>query len=251
MGCHVDDLLVVAPFSLRPKIEESLSATFPIDSWEHDQFEFLGSQIKAGNGVVQVLQEKYATTRLFLLDIPQGAKDDDPADEELVSDNRSLIGALSWMSAQSRPDLTCSVSMAQQLQKNPTIGDLRFTNATANKATQFKDHGLMFHPIDGDRIMLIVYHDAAWANVPEPDPLEDYYVLSPEDDQAGLQSEGPYVNEKQRKAKKGSSKVASQLGVLVTFADRGVLNNQPARQLQHRRLEVKGRPKSVQEHIRC
>ncbi|OLP92925.1 Copia protein [Symbiodinium microadriaticum] len=227
VGCHVDDLLVVAPSSFRVKIEESLSATFPIDSWEHDQFEFLGSQIKVGDGVVQVLQEKYATTRLFLLDIPQGAKDDDPADEELVSDNRSLIGALSWMSAQSRPDLTCSVSMAQQLQKNPTIGDLRFTNATANKATQFKDQGLTFHPIDGNRIMLIVYHDAAWANVPEPDPLEDYYVLSPEDDLAGLQNEGPYMNEKQRKAKKGSSKVASQLGVLVTFADRGVLNNQP------------------------
>ena len=46
-------------------------------------------------------------------------------------------------------------------------------------------------------------------------------MLTPEDDLAGLQNEGPYVNkENDRKAKKGSSKVASQLGVLVTFADR-------------------------------
>ena len=54
------------------------------------------------------------------------------------------------------------------------------------------------------------------------------HVLTPEDDLAGLQSEGPYVGKtKDRKAKKGNSKVASQSGVLVTFADRGALNNDP------------------------
>ena len=229
VGCHVDDLLVPAPDSLRRKIEDGLSAVFPIDTWEEGEFEFLGSQISVKGDSVEMTQEKYATTRLFQLDIPAGAEDGQLADDELVSDNRSLIVALSWMSAQSRPDLiTCSVSMAQQLQKSPTVGDLRFTNATAAKAVQFKDRGLVFHPIDLHRIMVIVYHDAAWANVPAPDPDEDFYVLSPEDDVAGLQSEGPYAGKAEsRKAKKGNSKVASQLGVLVTFADRGVLNNQP------------------------
>ncbi|CAE7324982.1 RE2, partial [Symbiodinium sp. CCMP2456] len=228
VGCHVDDLLVAAPKSFKKKIEDGLSGVFPIDTWEEGEFEFLGSQVRVNHNTVEVLQEKYATTRLFQLDIPVGAPDEQLASDELISDNRSLIGALSWMSAQSRPDLTCSVSMAQQLQKSPTIGDLRFTNSVATKATQFKDRGLVFYPIDFDRMMLIVYHDAAWANVPAPDPLEDFYVLSHEDDLAGLQSEGPYVNKEcDRKAKKGSSKVASQLGVLVTFADRGVLNNVP------------------------
>ena len=228
VGCHVDDLLVAAPVSFKDKIESGLSGVFPIDSWEQGEFEFLGSQVRVGEETVEIMQEKYASTRLFHLDIPTGAKDDEAADDELVSDNRSLIGALSWMAAQSRPDLTCAVSMAQQLQKAPSIGDLRFTNATASKATQFKDRGLVFHPVDPDRMMIIVYHDAAWANVPEPDPFEDFYVLTPEDDAAGLQKEGPYANKTDyRKAKKGSSKVASQLGVLVVFADRGALNSEP------------------------
>ena len=228
VGCHVDDLLVAAPASFKDKIESGLSGVFPIDSWEQGEFEFLGSQVRVGEEAVEIMQEKYASTRLFHLDIPTGAKDDEAADDELVSDNRSLIGALSWMAAQSRPDLTCAVSMAQQLQKAPSIGDLRFTNATASKATQFKDRGLVFHPVDPDRMMIIVYHDAAWANVPEPDPLEDFYVLTPEDDLAGLQQEGPYANKTDdRKAKQGSSKVASQLGVLVVFADRGALNSEP------------------------
>ncbi|CAE7504439.1 RE2 [Symbiodinium natans] len=228
VGCHVDDLLVVAPRSLKKKIEEALSAAFPIDSWEEDAFEFLGALIIVHSDKVMVSQEKYAATRLFNLDIPIKAKDEDEADKELQSDNRSLIGALSWLSAQSRPDLTCSVSMAQQLQKSPTIGDLRFTNAIAAKAQQFKQHGLIFKPIQRDRMMFVVFHDAAWANVPEPDPQEDYYVLTAEDNLAGLQDEGPYKNKEEgRKAKKGNSRVASQIGVLVTFVDKGSLNGNP------------------------
>ncbi|CAE7241098.1 RE2 [Symbiodinium sp. CCMP2592] len=228
VGCHVDDLLVAGPRSVRKKIEEALSIVFPIESWEEEEFEFLGSQIKVGQEAIQVVQEKYATTRLFKLEIPTDAKDEEVASDELACDNRSLIGALSWMAGQSRPDLTCAVSMAQQLQKQPTVGDLRFTNATASKALQFKSQGLVFRPVALERLMLVIYHDAAWANVPEADPYEDYYVLTPEDDLAGLQTEGPYVNKSDgRKAKKGSSKVASQLGVLVTFTDRGALNNEP------------------------
>ncbi|CAE7201943.1 GABBR2 [Symbiodinium sp. CCMP2592] len=50
--------------------------------------------------------------------------------------------------------------------------------------------------------MVVVDHDAAWANVPEPDPDESY------------------------DAKKGNWRVASQLGILVTFADGMALSGQ-------------------------
>eukprot|EP00439_Symbiodinium_sp_Y106_P036645 s4289_g4.t1 len=117
--------------------------------------------------------------------------------------------------------------MAQQLQKAPTYGDLKFTNGIAGKAHQFKDRGLEFRSIPQGRLMVIVFHDAAWANVPEPDSEEKYYVLTPEEDELGLQREGPYSAGAQRKAKRGNSKVASQLGILVTFVDRGALSGQP------------------------
>ena len=224
IGCHVDDILIAAPKSLQGAVQKALSGTFPIDEWEEDEFEFLGSKIAVTADGVELSQEKYATTRLFQLELPANAKDEDPASAELISDNRSLIGALSWMSSTSRPDLTCSVSMAQQLQKNPTHGDIRFTNQTANKAIQFKNRGLQYKAIPDGKLMIVIYHDAAWANVPEPDPEEDYYVLTYEDNMAGLQREGPYAsNGGCRKAKKGNSKVASQLGVLVTFMDRSAL----------------------------
>ncbi|CAE7251257.1 RE2, partial [Symbiodinium sp. CCMP2456] len=227
LGCHVDDLLIAASRRLQSLIQKGLSEIFPIETWEADEFEFLGSKISVKDGVVRMNQEKYAETRLFTLDIPTGVDESDLAPTELVSDNRSLIGALSWMSAQTRPDLTCSVSMAQQLQKAPTYGDLKFTNTIAAKAFQFRDHGLEFKAIPEGHLMLVVYHDAAWANVPDPDPDENWYILTPEEDQAGRQREGPYTGGATRRAKKGNSKVASQLGVLVTFTDRAALAGRP------------------------
>ena len=227
IGCHVDDILIGAPQSLQKAMQKALSGTFPIDEWEENEFEFLGSKIRVSDYEVELSQEKYATTRLFQLDLPLNAKDEELASPELVSDNRSLIGALSWMSSTSRPDLTCSVSMAQQLQKSPTHGDIKFTNQTAHKAIQFKQRGLKYKSIPPDRMMIVIYHDAAWANVPEADPDEDYYVLTHEDNLAGLQREGPYaLTGVDRKAKKGNSKVASQLGILVTFMDRGALSGE-------------------------
>ncbi|OLP82117.1 Copia protein [Symbiodinium microadriaticum] len=227
IGCHVDDILIGAPQSLQKAMQKALSGTFPIDEWEENEFEFLGSKIRVSDYEVELSQEKYATTRLFQLDLPLNAKDEELASPELVSDNRSLIGALSWMSSTSRPDLTCSVSMAQQLQKSPTHGDIKFTNQTAHKAIQFKQRGLKYKSIPPDRMMIVIYHDAAWANVLEADPDEDYYVLTHEDNLAGLQREGPYaLTGVDRKAKKGNSKVASQLGILVTFMDRGALSGE-------------------------
>ena len=227
LGCHVDDLLIAGPGTLQEHIQKALSGVFPIETWEAQTFEFLGSKISVEGDVVTMTQEKYAETRLFTLDLPTGVNDDDLAPPELISDNRSLIGALSWMSAQSRPDLTCSVSMAQQLQKAPTYGDLKFTNAIATKAYQFRERGLEFKGIPEGRLMFVVFHDAAWANVPEPDPEENYYVLTVEEDEIGRQKEGPYAAGAKRRAKRGNSKVASQLGVLVTFTDRCALAGRP------------------------
>ena len=229
LGCHVDDLLIAAPGSLLSLVQNALSVVFPIDSWEDDNFDFLGSRISTKDGLITMDQERYTTTRLFYLDIPAGVDEQEVASTELIADNRSLIGALSWLSAQTRPDMTCAVSMAQQLQKEPTYGDLKFTNSIAAKAQSFKDRGLTFKAISEGQLMFIAYHDAAWANVPEPDLDEEYYKLSVSDDERGVQHEGPYAYKNtSRKAKKGRSKVASQLGCLILFADRRALQGCPS-----------------------
>ena len=221
VGTHVDDLLVIASTSISKLIEEALGQAFPIGEWESELFSYLGSEIYFGDDEVVLSQQAYAESRLFSLDIPRGVDDNDCAGPDLTADNRSLVGALSWLSAQSRPDLTCSVSMAQQVQKQPTFGDLKFTNLVSKKAYDHREEGLRFKPIPLADLIVIVYHDAGWANARDTDHDEPGFELTPEDKLAGLQQEGPFVARDARKARRQNSKVASQLGELIVFAEKG------------------------------
>ena len=216
VATHVDDILVIAPKSVGEKVKEGLSRTFPIDKWEVNHLDYIGSEIEVHNEEVRVSQKKYVETRLFTLEVPRGVCEEDYANAELAADNKSLIGALSWLSAQTRPDLTCSVSLAQQLQKAPTYGDIKFTNAIANRAVAYKDQGLTFKAIPLSKAVFLAYHDAAWANAMEAN--EPGFELYGADEEAGLQKEGPY-SAKERKAKRANSKVASQVGALVVLAE--------------------------------
>ena len=46
VGVHVDDLLVVGPRALSKTIRASLSSTFPVDDWEINDFDYIGSDIR-------------------------------------------------------------------------------------------------------------------------------------------------------------------------------------------------------------
>ena len=219
---------------------DALGQAFPIGEWESELFSYLGSEIYFGDDKVVLSQQAYAESRLFSLDIPRGVDDNDCAGPDLIADNRSLVGALSWLSAQSRPDLTCSVSMAQQVQKQPTFGDLKFTNLVSKKAYDHREEGLRFKPIPLADLIVIVYHDAGWANARDTDHDEPGFELTPEDKLAGLQQEGPFVARDARKARRQNSKVASPL------RRRGASWE---KELQCSRLEVQGWTKGVPEHV--
>ena len=125
-------------------MQRKLSDNFLIETWENDSFESLGSKIAAEGGVVMMNQEHYApTTRLFSLDIHVGSKDD---------------GVLPWMSPQTRPDLTCSVNMAQQLHDRlrPPLHQ-----RSGHHSATFRGRGLRFQGIEEKQIMFVVYHAAA------------------------------------------------------------------------------------------
>ena len=220
VGSHVDDLLVIAPSTFGELIKKELSAAFPVDVWEDDEFSYVGMELKCDEFGVSVTQTSYVDSRLFHVTVPKGVKDEDIADQECVADNRSLVGALSWVSAQTRADLTCSVSMAQQAQARPTYGDIKFTNVVSTRATQHRDQGLRFRGVPRDDILFLIYHDAGWANAHYEDD-DPNFKLYDEDNQAGVQHELPPSLKGTRKAKKENSKVASQLGCLIMIAERG------------------------------
>ena len=215
VAVHVDDLLVIASPDTNKGVREQLSKLFPVDDWEIDNFDYIGSHVATRNGEIMINQEAFVDGRLFTLDIDPKASNDAEASEEQLIDNRSLVGALSWLAGQSRPDLQCGVALAQQRQKAPTVGDLRFTNALAKKATEHRSEGVRLRPIPLNKGIFYAFHDAGWANADEQDAEEDF-KLSPEEEKQRTMTEGPPGP---GKAKRSSSRVASQLGHVIMFGN--------------------------------
>ena len=113
--------------------------------------------------------------------------------------------------------MACGVSMAQQLQSNPTVEDVCFTNSLARQALQHGDEAVVLKNLDLNKLLVTVYHDAGWGNAPPPGD-DPYFRLYTSDEERGLIDTGPWAS-KQRKAKRRNSKVASQLGLLVQFTE--------------------------------
>ena len=218
LGIHVDDLLAAGPRSLCDALKDSLNAALPVDEWLDNQFEYLGSRVVVEEDGVTVDQELYTSGRLFTVDIGKEQHDLDPATREQYIDNMSAIGALSWLASQTRPDLQAGVSMAQQLQRQPLVEDLRFTNSLVKKAWAHREESLRLKAVDLASFEILAYHDAAWANTRPATGQDPDFMLYAEDELDGVMEDSPFKN-KERKAKRSASKVASQFGVLIMLAD--------------------------------
>ncbi|CAK9068694.1 Copia protein [Durusdinium trenchii] len=146
-------------------------------------------------GNVTLSQEHYVNTRLQTVDIPKKALLEDQADEVAKMDNQSTIGALSWLASQTRPDIQVpdiqvGVLMAQRKQKSPTYEDIKATNHVVRMAQKEKNEKLVYNKLGNwNDLAIIMYHDAAWANVTNEYDHVDYV----ETKDAGIYSQLGYV----------------------------------------------------------
>jgi hypothetical protein len=64
-----------------------------------------------------------------------------------------------WLATQSRPDLACQVSVAQQAMPAPTLGHIRLANALVRRAQQFSEVAITFHSIPVDELRFVLHTD--------------------------------------------------------------------------------------------
>ena len=149
-------------------------------------------------------QRSYVNSGLESVEIPKQSAG--LADHVSRKDNQSTIGALSWLAGQTRPDLQAGVSLCQRKQKHPTNADVRETNQIVKMAQKGKDRDLTYPFLEAswEDLVLLVFHDAAWAN-----------AVAGEDD--------PAVGEGEVHAGTG---IYSQLGHVLILASRKVLEGE-------------------------
>ncbi|CAK0820255.1 unnamed protein product [Prorocentrum cordatum] len=164
---HVDDLLIAASTK---SSYQTIKELVPFGGWQGLPFTFCAKDVTTrADGSVILCQEVFAD-KLEPLDLTKERKRDlgCPATELEIAENRSLVGSLGWLGTQTRPDLSAGVSMSQRVQNSPVVADLIETNRIVSEARRFKETGVTIPKMEGD-LCILVFHDAAWANVDEPD----------------------------------------------------------------------------------
>eukprot|EP00435_Cladocopium_sp_Y103_P054342 s1586_g17.t1 len=171
---HVDDLMIATDGS--PQIErtvEKLYKRFPFGEWalvkdSNGGVTYCGKEILIerdnGERVIRMRQRGFVDGRLEFVPITKERRQqlDDVVTPEEKSDFRSVIGALQWLTTQSRPDIAFLVNQLQKRVNHLKVRDLLEANKVVRIAKQ-NEVALTFRNLGTD-CAIVVWHDSALYN---------------------------------------------------------------------------------------
>eukprot|EP00435_Cladocopium_sp_Y103_P020687 s58_g5.t1 len=166
------------------QLMEQLRSRYKFGKWEFDSGRFCGKDIHQRKDYsIHVSQQYYAEQKCWeRISIPKNVSNDTQCDTEQVRVLREKVGALSWISKETRVDLAGSVALLMQAFPCPTIGDLKTCNKILKDANMYKDLGITIRPINPKELCVVVSSDAAWANAKDEEgghkSQAGYIVLS-------------------------------------------------------------------------
>ena len=145
-----------------------LNKNYKLGKFSSGDGRFTGKQIEVqpGGGVL-VHQELYTSEKVHLLEVDKKRKQRkfSLCNEEEVTRLRGLLGALAWLSKETRPDLAGRVALLQQSMPHPYVQDILEANSLAKEAMANPRLGIKIQPIPMDRLRVGTITDASWGNV--------------------------------------------------------------------------------------
>ena len=188
---YLDGIIMVATDDLvsgggqrHQQLMEQLRSKYKFGKWEYDSGRFCGKDIQQRkDGTIHLSQQYYAEQKCYdRIIIPKNADNETPCDAEQVRQLREKVGALSWLSKETRVDLAGSVSLLMQAFPCPVIGDLKTCNKILKEAYLYRDIGVTIRPVNPKDLCIVVTSDAAWANAKDEEgghkSQAGYIVLS-------------------------------------------------------------------------
>ena len=146
MTIHVDDFLYAHTELGRVTIETLLSK-FVVGSSEEGNFRYCGKRVSVSqkkDGAIRINVDDN-TRKLSMIKIEAGRKMTDAVDPLELSQLRSVVGSLSWIARQGRPDLLYRTSRLQSLTKAATVATLKESNKTVELALEGIGSRRYFH----------------------------------------------------------------------------------------------------------
>ena len=166
LGTHVDDILWAADDQSQEIIDRVLGE-FDIREIKTDQFRYCGSGISQDEEYTVKVTACDNIEKIETISYPKDNALTRPCNEGEVSQLRSIIGAMSWVARQCKPELLYRVSRLQTVMNHAKVLRLKEANKILEDAVATADTGLVFKggavPWNEDMIMLTVT-DASWSN---------------------------------------------------------------------------------------
>ena len=160
---HVDDFLWPCTDTGQVVIQQLLDR-FEVGRLEVGTLRFCGKQFDRDDKDV-LIDVADNTTRTTYIDIGKNRKVEDkvtPGEEKQL---RSVVGSLSWLSRQARPDLLYRVSRLQSSVKGASVAILQDANKVLKLAIANKDWKLRYHfkNLDFMKLGVLTASDASFA----------------------------------------------------------------------------------------
>ena len=164
LGVHVDDGLGGGDAVFNQAIK-MLEKRFPFGSQRQGSFTFTGiNLVQDHNGDITLSQKEYIND-IPPINVPRERRhqlDSNVTSQEL-QDLRGLIGSLQYAASNTRPDLSCRLSLLQARITCATVADLLHGNRLLMDAKRNSDTTVRIQSLDLQKIRFLSFSDAAFA----------------------------------------------------------------------------------------
>ena len=180
MTVHVDDFIYSGTNKFETILTNSLLDKLQIGTHFQESFTYLGLEVEQvkETKAISISQHKYIDN---LKQIELSPKRRNQKTHALNNEEhrtfREKCGQLLWLSLQTRPDISYDVCQLSNHVADPNVQDIITLNKVIKKLKQDPEMKLSFQSINLDNLTLLVYADAAYANLPHHGSQCGYIVF--------------------------------------------------------------------------
>ena len=158
---HVDDIAISAPLTWIDELNKGFIAKFGKVTRQQLPFTHCGCEYQKVVDGYKISQQEFSEK---VKPAPVPKRDDSSRlTKEELSDFRSILGALLWLTA-TRLDIVADISLLQSRVTVSEVKDLKMANQVLDKVTEFKDVGLYYRYFKTNHRRLVCIHDASSAS---------------------------------------------------------------------------------------
>ena len=164
LGVHVDDGIGGGDQIFNQAIS-TLEKRFPFGSQRQGSFTFTGIHVlQEANGEIILSQKEYIQD-INPIDVPKDRRKtpESPVTKQELQDLRGLIGSIQYAATNTRPDLSCRLSLLQARITCAQVSDLLQGNKILHDAKRFSDTSIRIQALDPNQLRFLSFSDAAFA----------------------------------------------------------------------------------------